>query len=494
MRRSIRWRLQAWYALVLLAVVAGFAAILYGEARAARFHAVDASLETAARYLDANLRRLPPPKFDDDSKDGPPFVWKDKGKKKGPPFPPPKRERILADLEFPRATPGAYFAVWRPDGAVLKANGLPADVSPPDLDGMPPEPEPVLRERDGAREAVMRGPHGTRILVGRPVAAEEAELAGFAWRLAGAGALVLAVGLAGGWLVSARILRPVAAISATASAISGTNLSGRIDTAAVDRELAGLAGVLNAMFDRLEAAFARQTRFTADASHELRTPLAVIRTHAELALARPRTPEEYRETAETCLRAARRMTALVEGLLVLARADAGRLDLEGQRVDLRQVTAEMVGLMRPLADGKGVTLDGRLEAADVRGDPVWLGQVVTNLLSNAVQYNRPGGSVRVELGVSAEGVMLSVADTGCGIPTEDRPHLFERFYRVDKARSRASGGNGLGLAICRSIVEAHGGRIGFQTEVDAGSTFWVWLPCWADQPEGRRQKAEGRGA
>ena len=138
---------------------------------------------------------------------------------------------------------------------------------------------------------------------------------------------MLAVGLAGGWLASARILRPVAAISATASAISATNLSERIDAAAVDRELADLAGVLNATFDRLEAAFERQARFTADASHELRTPLAVLRSQAQLALSRPRSAEEYRKSIEECLRAAERMTALVEGLLTLARADAGKLDL-----------------------------------------------------------------------------------------------------------------------------------------------------------------------
>jgi heavy metal sensor kinase len=321
------------------------------------------------------------------------------------------------------------------------------------------------------------GPRGTRILVGRPVGREQADLAAFAWQLAGAGAAVLAAGLAGGWVISARILRPVAAISATASAISATNLSERIDAGKVDRELAELAGVLNAMFDRLEAAFERQARFTADASHELRTPLAILRSHAELALSRPRTPDEYRETVETCLGATRRMTALVEGLLTLARADAGKLELRRQPVDLRHVVEEGVALFEPLAEGRGVSLAASLAPANVTGDPDRLGQVLTNLLSNAVQYNRPGGAVRVELGVAAAEAVLSVSDTGCGIPEGDRPHIFERFYRVDKARSRASGGNGLGLAICKSIVEAHGGTIGFETKPGQGSTFWVRLPC-----------------
>src|SRR5262249_3195237 len=141
-------------------------------------------------------------------------------------------------------------------------------------------PAPRLTQRGDFREAVMLGPGRTCILVGRSVEPERAGLRGFAWQLAGAGAVVLAVRLAGGWLLSARVLRPVEAISATASAISGANLSGRIDTAKVDRELAELAGVLNAMFARLESAFQRQARFTADASHELRTPLAILRSHA----------------------------------------------------------------------------------------------------------------------------------------------------------------------------------------------------------------------
>jgi heavy metal sensor kinase len=338
-------------------------------------------------------------------------------------------------------------------------------------------PQPQLLQRGQYREAALLGPGGTVVLVGRSVGKEAAEQRAFGWQLAGVGLVVLAVGLAGGWLVSARILRPLAAISATASAISAANLAGRIDTGAVDRELAELAGVLNAMFGRLEAAFERQSRFTADASHELRTPLALLQSHAELALSRPRTAAKYRQTIEACLRAAGRMTGLVEGLLTLARADAGKLDLRREPVNLRELVEESIAHFQPLAAGKQVSLAARLEPADVTGDGLRLGQVVTNLLSNALQYNRPGGEVLVQLRTEDGEALLLVKDTGCGIPEEDCPNLFERFYRVDKARSRASGGNGLGLAICQSVVEAHGGTIGFETKVGQGSTFWVRLPC-----------------
>lgn len=526
MRRSIRGRLQAWYALVLLAVVAGFAGILFFQLRAARFHEIDAGLTSAAQYLEVGLRRFPPaelngpppfagefpgprppdrpglpydrpgprefdrpgrrefdrpgpPPFD---RPGPPEL--DRPERR-PPLPvPADRDRMLAELQLPRGlapegddrSAAPYFAVWRTNGTLLKALDRPDGLPPPAPPELPLSPVPRLTQRGELREAALVGPSGTRILVGRSVAREQSELRAFAWRLAGIGAVVLAVGLAGGWFVSARILRPVAAISATASSISGTNLSERIDPAGVDRELAGLADVLNAMFDRLEAAFARQVRFTADVSHELRTPLAVIRSHAELALNRPRSGEEYRDALDTCLRSAGRMTELVEALLTLARADAGKLDLRHEPVELRELVAESVALFRPLAQGKDVSLATRLAPVEVPGDAGRLSQVVMNLLSNAVQYNRPGGEVRVALAAEADTAVLSVSDTGCGIPAEDRPHLFERFYRVDKARARASGGNGLGLSICQSIVEAHGGTVGCESVVGRGSTFWVRLP------------------
>jgi heavy metal sensor kinase len=269
-------------------------------------------------------------------------------------------------------------------------------------------------------------------------------------------------------------------MSATASAISATNLSDRIDAKHVDTELLGLAQVLNAMFDRLEAAFQRQTQFTADASHELRTPLTIIRTHAELALSRSRSPEEYRQTLETCLRAVSRMGKLVDGLLTLARTDAGEAGGCSEVAELSAIVAESAALVRPLAEGRGLTMTAELASVEVVGDATGLAQVVTNLLHNAIQYNRAGGEVRISLTATANEAVLRVSDTGCGIPEEDRPHIFERFYRVDKARSRAVGGNGLGLAICKSIIEGHGGRIGFETELNAGSTFWVRLPRYGE--------------
>jgi heavy metal sensor kinase len=300
----------------------------------------------------------------------------------------------------------------------------------------------------------------------------------FAGQLLAVGGGVLAVGLAGSWLIASQVVRPLRAISATAAKVSAANLSERI-AGPLPSEVAELAGVLNETLDRLEEAFDRQVRFTADASHELRTPLAVLRSHAELALSRPRGPEEYRRALETCLRAAGRMTGVVESLLTLARADAGRLDLASDPVDLAAVAASAAELVQPLAEAKGVALSTVLSPAWVSGDADALGRAALNLLANAVQHNREGGTAVVRVGLEGEWAVLEVSDTGPGVAEADRPHLFERFYRADKARSRLSGGTGLGLAICRALAEAHGGTAEYRPGEGSGATFVLRLPVIA---------------
>lgn len=484
MRKSIRWRLQLWYGLVLLVVVIGFAAVLYARVRSARLRDIDAELEASARYLDVLLRRFPHHEFDpgaDERPPPPPPPRNDLPRR--PPFPP--REMLFAELILPKRVtlPGetdrapVYFAIWRSDGSLLKSADWP-DGRVVEPHSLRPVQQPRLAQSGEYREAVMLGPGSTTILVGKSIRHEQAALTVFAWQLAGGGAIALLIGLAGGWLVSSRILRPVAAITSAASQISADNLDQRIDAELVDVELAQLARVLNAMFERLQAAFARQAQFTADASHELRTPLAVIRTHAELALARPRALDEYRAALEATLRAVERMTSLVEGLLFLARADAGKLDVRREPVDLRPVIEASVSLLCPLAEQKGVHLRPSLTPATVVGDADRLSQVVANLVTNAIQHTPAGGNVDVRVTIAANRVELTVADTGAGIPTEDQPHLFERFYRVDKARSRTGGGHGLGLAITKSIVVALGGDIDFRSESGKGTTFRVRLPAF----------------
>jgi heavy metal sensor kinase len=374
--------------------------------------------------------------------------------------------------------------VWFGNGQVAKQSALPPDAPPAIYDPRAAEAQPGrldVRMRDGFREVLVAGPRRTEVLVGRSVRREQHELTVLAGQLVLTGLAVLAIGLVGGFVLSNRAVRPIAAMSATAASISATNLNKRLDVAEVDSELGNLATILNEMFARLEAAFERQARFTADASHELRTPLTVIHSFAELALSRPRTSAEYQETLETCVRASRRMKSIIEDLLTLARADAGKLQLKQEPLDLGSLVADTAGLLEGLAVQKGVSLTVKTVALQTRGDVTRLSQVVTNLVTNAINYNRPGGSVDVILKPEGNEAVLTVVDTGCGIPEEDRPHIFERFYRVDKARSRELGGSGLGLAICKSIVEAQGGSIGFTTESNVGTTFVVRLPLVTDE-------------
>ncbi|MBU4459950.1 MAG: HAMP domain-containing histidine kinase, partial [Verrucomicrobia bacterium] len=315
------------------------------------------------------------------------------------------------------------------------------------------------------------------IVVGRSVAPDLAELRRLALWLGACAAGVLALGLAGGWWVATRAIRPIDAISAAAQKIAAGDLAERIDAGDTGSELGRLAQVLNATFDRLGEAFARQAQFTADASHELRTPVAVILAQTETILARERQPGEYREALEACRRAARRLRHLTESLLTLARLDSGAPAERPDPVALDRVTAEAVDLLRPLATERSICLDADLAAAPCAGHADRLAQVAANLVANAIHYNRPGGEVSVRTAVEDGAAVLAVRDTGTGIAAADLPHIFERFYRADASRARAEGRSGLGLAIAKAIVESHGGTIAVESREGEGSTFTVRIPA-----------------
>ncbi|MFO0909855.1 MAG: ATP-binding protein [Isosphaeraceae bacterium] len=369
-----------------------------------------------------------------------------------------------------------YFVVRAPDGEVIRAE------PPETADEAPADPlvgrrfESHARNRGFLREVTLLGPAQTTILVGRPIHHEIGGLHRMALQLTLSGLAVFVAGLLGGWWLSARAVRPIVAMSNTVSTINATNLAQRLDLEGVDTELSSLGSLINTMLERLEGSFAQQVRFTADASHELRTPLAVILSQVELALARPREAAAYREALEACGRAGHRMKSLVDDLLTLARADSGKLELRLEPVDLGRVAEDCVALLRPLAQKRGVRLTTDVSPTPLKADPARLAQVLTNLLSNAIQYNHNGGEADVSVRLDAGEALVVVRDTGVGIPADDLPRVFDRFHRVDSARSRESGGSGLGLAICRSIVEAHGGTIAVSSLLDRGTTFTVRLP------------------
>ncbi len=445
MFRSIRGGLLFWYGLILFAVLAALGATLYLKQRHSLMKETDASLRARAQALAASIE------VEGDSLD---LEHTDEYARH---FSPEGGE-----------DDAPYFAIWDASGKTLRW-------SRPDLNR--PRPESVgSRTRGNRREIFWPGPAGSLVLVGRKIGEEQQKLREFLGAVVGAGAAMIVLALAGGWFLTGRAIRPIGRMTETARAVSSSNLSQRIDVAQTESELGRLAETLNETFDRLEKAFDRQTRFTADASHELRTPLSIVLAQAEVALSRERSAEEYRKGYATTLQAAQRMKAVVDGLLTLARADAREANLRRERVNLRALVEETLSLLGPLAQEKKVAMKLHADSVQVTGDPDRLREVVTNLVTNAVRYNREGGRVDVTLKAEGGDTVLVVADTGMGIPEGDQPHVFERFYRVDKARGRDEGGSGLGLAITKWIVEAHGGSIAFTSREGEGSTFTTRLP------------------
>lgn len=293
--------------------------------------------------------------------------------------------------------------------------------------------------------------------------------------------LLLAAGAVGYWM-SRRALSPVDALTRTARTITGNTLSSRLEQLHTGDELQRLSDTLNEMLARIETAFTRVTEFTADASHELRTPISLIRTEAELALRRSRGDEEYREALRHILLEAERTTSLIEELLALARADSGRQSLNIQPVDLRGTLQEVASGWRAVASVRGVQFSERILDAELRvlGDAEALRRVVNILLDNAFKYTpAPGGMVTLSAEERDGNALISVHDSGMGIAEDDQARIFERFYRVDKARSRELGGAGLGLSIAQWIVQQHHGKIQVESTLGAGSIFRVALPLAA---------------
>jgi heavy metal sensor kinase len=288
-------------------------------------------------------------------------------------------------------------------------------------------------------------------------------------------AIIILAGI-GGLFLAERALKPVQQITKTAQNIEGSDLSQRIDVK-TDDELGRLASTLNEMIGRLEESFNRQRQFTADASHELRTPLAIMQAEATLALSKERSPDDYRKSLETISQESDYMSSVIGKLLFLARSDAGKEQLSFEDVELKGLITGLASNIEALAQDKGIkfVVDAK-EELTVNGDKVKLRQLFINILENAVRYTPIAGQISVSLVQKDANAVVAIADTGIGIPPEHLPHIFERFYRVDKARARADGGVGLGLAIAKIIAESHKGKIEVESELGKGTTFTISLP------------------
>jgi heavy metal sensor kinase len=289
--------------------------------------------------------------------------------------------------------------------------------------------------------------------------------------------LVIALAGFGGYWLASRSLAPLGWMAQQAHRITGSNLNTRLDIGNAAEELAVLSASFNELLSRLDLSFESMRRFVADASHELRTPLSIIRGEADVALSRDRAAAEYRESLAIILDESRRLSRLVDDLLNLARADAGRVRLQSEEFYLNDLLAECCRSAQSLAAARGIALECRpAEDAPFRGDEELLRRLVMNLLDNAIRYTPPGGQVSAALEAEDSRFRIRIADTGVGISPDAAPHVFERFYRADTARSRQDGGFGLGLAIVKWIAESHRGDVVLATTPGAGSTFTVNLP------------------
>jgi heavy metal sensor kinase len=460
-RPPVRVRLTAWYVLLLGLILVALGAFLLLRLRADLVAEVDASLDTRAAQVALGL---------DGPGDG---EFQDAGR--------------VALAGLPRRDSAAQLCSAR--GDVLETVGEPV-IRRPILPAA--RVAAVLRSGRPARTMVRLGGEDElfRVLAvprtggGSPsVVVVASSLAGvdesidrlqLLLLLAIPGALALAGG--GGWLLARKALLPVARMTRQAGAIGTEWLHDRITVPSAADELAQLARTLNAMLERIEGGVSEQRRLVADASHELRTPLAIIRAELDVGLRDAHLPPQATEVLQSATEEVARMSQVVDDLLTLAHADEGRLQLQPTPVRLAEVAASVVAKLRAAAETKLITLSLEGDSPPVEADQPSLTRVLTNLVDNAVKYTGPGGAVGVRVWSDAGSVGVSVHDNGVGISVEALPHVFDRFFRVDAARSRAQGGSGLGLAICKEIAQAHGGRIWAESEAGVGSTFTLTLP------------------
>ena len=382
---------------------------------------------------------------------------------------------------------GRFIEVWSPQGSLLYRS---AELQDQTL-GDPPGPDEGLHDPS---PSTTRLPNGTRVRLAssvyhvedRRVVLRAAYSEERLWRELGEFGQVLLLGFPiavllaglGGYALARKALAPIDSMATQAKIISAERLGDRLSIETPEDELGKLGTVFNDMLGRLQAAFDQLRRFTSDASHELRTPLTAIRSVGEVALQEQRSPVEYRDVIGSMLEEVDRLTRLSESLLALSRADTGHIQLQREVIPLLQLAKEASSVVEVLAEEKRQRIDIEGDAGLlVSADRLILRQAIVNLLDNAIKYSPTGSRVLVRVQSAGDKqAFLDVVDQGPGIPKEHQPYVFDRFYRVDRARTREWGGAGLGLSITRWEVEAHGGEITLKGEEGHGSTFRVSLP------------------
>jgi heavy metal sensor kinase len=455
MTLKIRWRLMLWNTLGLAIMLLAFAAVVFGLMHHALYQQVDRKLVDAVGQLKQDSRLSTEPD-----------------------------QRLRYWIYEWREHDNLSAVVYDAEGKVRQRTvELAADTILPAPSVTAHEHR--LQDKDIPVYGRQRVLEAGLLLDGRPstvvvmasLEMVDHELAELGTVLAMAVPLMLLLSGGLGYALARKALAPLERLRRSAEDITADRLHRRLPVANSHDELGRLTGTFNAMIGRLERSFAEVRRFTADASHELRTPLTAIRTEAEVALAKPLGLAEYQQLLGSILEECSRLTRLTDQLLALARQDSSMGQPALEPVDLAAVVEDVAETMRPLAEAKQLRLLVEVNRAVwVNGDLGQLREVFFNLLDNGIKYTPEGGEVAVRIGHNGPVAVVTVRDTGIGILPEHLPHVFDRFYRVDKARSRAEGGTGLGLSIAQSIIAAHGGQIELDSTPGQGTTCTVKLP------------------
>ena len=462
--RSLRFTLTVWHSVVLAAVFIVMGALLFIQ--------LQRYVETT--LLDAQTRRA--------RQIGETLVSKaeDLGRS--------SLATMIEGIYEPEKS-DRFIRITRKDGTLVYRSGAPLDQSfnPEAVPAAAPWPEVSgtrrveLTSGDPLLVSSFRaGPHGTGdylVEVGTSSGPVATMLRRLAALLALGLPVIVLVAAVGGYVLVTKALQPVAQMATKAEMITQHNLSERLPSPQTGDELERLSRSLNHMITRLDDAFLNSRRFVADASHELRTPMSVIRGELESIAQSPGLSPESTERLNSLLEEVERLSKLVERLFTLSRLDAGEAQSEWIRFDLGSLVATASSQMSQLADDKSLKLVcENPEAVFVNGDRFRLKQVVVNLLDNAIKYTPDGGSILLRVSQEADEAILEVSDTGIGIPEDALPHVFDRFFRVDRMRSRFPEGAGLGLAIVKAICSAHAGEISVTSTLGKGTSFKVRLP------------------
>jgi heavy metal sensor kinase len=476
---SVRVRLTLWYTAVLTCVLVGMALATYFLLRQDSAHRTDAAIVEMA---DSFLTTVNAEAHDATGPEG----------LKG------AIEQAISEHKY-RET---IFAVLDQDGKVVAASssqllderpGAPVEILQEAMDRakLGVRPFRTVRLRDEVHRSYVRrfaiGKEEYTLLVLQSLHRQreflESVVAAFGFAIP----LAILLASAGGYFLARRSLSPVVEMSTQAGRIGADNLHERLPVRNAEDELGHLAGSFNNLLDRLDHSFEQQRRFMADASHELRTPVAILCGEADVTLSQPsRSPEDYRASLDILRAEAKRLKRIVEDLFTLARADAGQHPLTLSNFYLDELITECARSMKTLAAAKQITLTCTApKELPIQADEALLRRMIVNLLDNAIKYTSPGGSVAVSCDAEDSRYVMTVSDTGQGIPLDLQPRIFERFFRADKVRSRSGndgGGAGLGLSISEWIVQAHGGKLELTRSDKDGSTFRVYLPAAVTQP------------